>query len=380
MRSSFDKKTAWLLVISIAIGLFVLELGLRLWLNNFAPEHLLARYGTYEMIQKQPLRYSRHPYLSFYPTPNYENEDGDRHNSLGYRGEEITQPKPAGTYRIVAIGGSTTYTASVPTYQDSYPYLLEQELHERGFTNVEVVNGGVPYYDSWPILVNFEFRVLDLDPDLIIYYEGDNEEKTRMVYPHEAYVGDNTGRVSAVAIPKPSLIDMSVALRMLYSRFGEISHYGDLTRINGADTLVHFDYLEQIADGSYPHGLFETEDALDILENNPPIYTKRNLENIVAIAREQGVDVMFATYAYSPVEGERTSTPVYERAIEEHNAVTKEVATIEHIMFYDFASEMSPDEKYWIGDGVHVNEDGSALKAKLFADFLSTRLVYLLGR
>ncbi|PIP86563.1 hypothetical protein COV42_03065 [Candidatus Campbellbacteria bacterium CG11_big_fil_rev_8_21_14_0_20_44_21] len=374
MKYTFDAKTAWLFIVSILIAFSLLEFGLRYWLSNYAPEHLFARYATYEMIQEKPLRYSRHPYLSFYPTPNYTNEKGERHNSLGYRGEEIIQPKPDGVYRVVAIGGSTTYTAAVSSYKDAYPYLLEKELKKHGLENVEVINAGVPFYDSWPILVNFQFRVLDLDPDLIIYYEGDNEIKTRMVYPHESYRGDNTGRVSPPSITGTRIYDTSVALRMIFSRFADISHFGDLSKLNSAETLVHFDYLNQYFSGEYPKGIFKEKSALEILEDNPPIYTERNLRNLVSVAKKQGVDVLFSTYAYSPLKGERTETPVYQKAVEEHNSLIEDIAKREKILFYDFASEMSREPRYWITDGVHVNEAGSALKAELFADFLTPLL------
>ena len=56
-------------------------------------------------------RVQPHPYLAYANKPNfhkpaYENDPHEiRHNSLGYRGPEITIDKPEGAYRIVCLGG-----------------------------------------------------------------------------------------------------------------------------------------------------------------------------------------------------------------------------------------------------------------------------------
>jgi len=84
-------------------------------------------------------------------------------------------PKPAGQFRIVCLGGSTTYTSDVKDYRDSYPYLLEKYLKAQGYNDVTVVNAGAGSWSSWESLINFQFRVLDLDPDLIIVYHGIND-------------------------------------------------------------------------------------------------------------------------------------------------------------------------------------------------------------
>ncbi len=83
---------------------------------------------------------------------------------------EVQVPKPDGVYRIVAMGGSSTYGTPNP-YDETYPYYLQQVLRDDyGETNVEVVNDGVPGYTSWHNLVDLSTRVLTLDPDLVILY------------------------------------------------------------------------------------------------------------------------------------------------------------------------------------------------------------------
>jgi lysophospholipase L1-like esterase len=58
---------------------------------------------------------------------------------------------------------------------------------------VQVINAGVGGYNCWEVLINLELRVLDLDPDLIIIYEGRNDVRAGLVEP-ASYRGDDSGR------------------------------------------------------------------------------------------------------------------------------------------------------------------------------------------
>ena len=61
---------------------------------------------------------------------------------------------------------------------------------------MEVINGGVGGYSSYQTLMNIQFRVLPLNPDLIVIYQGYNDIHTRFVYPNSSYLGDNSGYVA----------------------------------------------------------------------------------------------------------------------------------------------------------------------------------------
>jgi lysophospholipase L1-like esterase len=96
-------------------------------------------------------------------------------------------------FRIVALGGSTTYGISLPMNR-TYPAQLQQILRdEYGYTQVEVINAGVIAYNSWDLLAEFEYRVLDLNPDMVIVYEGINDVVARLVDPRY-YNGANPAR------------------------------------------------------------------------------------------------------------------------------------------------------------------------------------------
>jgi len=96
-------------------------------------------------------------------------------NSHGFRGPEITVPKPPGKIRIACIGGSTT----VWGFRDAltYPAMLQQMLREcyPGYGDrIEVVNCGIYGLNSTeePALIE---EVAALEPDLLVHYNFIND-------------------------------------------------------------------------------------------------------------------------------------------------------------------------------------------------------------
>src|SRR6266508_379210 len=97
------RKTELILpVFSIFLTLFLLEIGARLWLNFLATPEQYDRYVLFTSIKPADYAWTPHPYLSYYPTPNYR-KGQTSHNALGYRNDEFSLDKPDGVYRIVAL-------------------------------------------------------------------------------------------------------------------------------------------------------------------------------------------------------------------------------------------------------------------------------------
>jgi len=94
-------------------------------------------------------------------------------NSLGYRTREFASRKPAGTFRVACIGGSTTVQG--PTNEETYPALLERKLRaRRRGVPVEVLNLGLSGSDS-KLWMSRLGEVLALQPDVIVQYEFVND-------------------------------------------------------------------------------------------------------------------------------------------------------------------------------------------------------------
>jgi len=354
-----NKTEIAMLIFSMALTFLLLEVGARLWLNYLATPEQYDRYVLFTSIDPKEFAFTPHPYLSYYPTPNYR-KGLTSHNSLGYRGDEFALKKPDGVYRIVALGGSSTYDVSIKDNADTFTAQLEKLLKEDyGYQNVQVINAGVPGYNTWEILVNLEFRVLDLDPDLVIIYENTNDVHARLVQP-SAYRGDDLGRREAWQVPHVPLWEHSALLRIL-SRMTNRSRQVSIDDFVSAPTFL-----------SWPYEYRLSEDNLDpneILKENPPIYFRRNLENMSAIAKDHDIMIMLATWAHSPYKNDYASQDYYEHAFQENNDVIKEVAADEQIPLFDFAAVMPQEAIYW-ADGRHSNEAGALVKAQLFAEYI----------
>lgn len=93
-------------------------------------------------------------------------------NIWGYRGPAV-KAKPAGSRRVVVLGGSAAFGYGVD-WNQAFPYYLEQQLSQSGRGTFSVVNLGFNNEGAAsfvPTLQDFRF----LDYDLAILYEGYND-------------------------------------------------------------------------------------------------------------------------------------------------------------------------------------------------------------
>jgi len=164
------RKILYLAVMVVAL-LAVCEVGLR--------ARQWVRYGSFAASVRDPmLEYDPQAEL-LVPKPGYEVKGARldiKINSLGFRGDDFERTKPPHTVRIAAIGASTTFCAEVSNNHRTWPHRLQEKL-AAAYPDVrfEVINTAVGGYTAAENLRNLTHRVLPLDPDLAIYYEGNNE-------------------------------------------------------------------------------------------------------------------------------------------------------------------------------------------------------------
>jgi hypothetical protein len=111
---------------------------------------------------------------------NYDVEAAVRINSLGFRGAEFAIPKPAGTYRILAVGDSYTEAMQVEE-RDTFVARLDAELATHG---VEVLNVGVSGYGTGEELALLRAYGPRLEPDLVIvFFAVQNDARNNVQSP-----------------------------------------------------------------------------------------------------------------------------------------------------------------------------------------------------
>lgn len=93
-------------------------------------------------------------------------------NAHGMRGENVRTK--ANQVRIVCLGASTTEGSHDDA--TTYPVYLQSDLRTR-YPNldIEVVNGGHHAYNSGDCVAFLERIIVDLDPDIVIWYQGAND-------------------------------------------------------------------------------------------------------------------------------------------------------------------------------------------------------------
>jgi hypothetical protein len=141
------------LVATVAV-LLALEIGARLYVWAGA----LVTADEFEVV---------HPDGSWSPRPGFR-KAGIEVNSLGFRGPEISLVKPARTFRLVALGDSTTF-GDRSRSDGPYAARLQMRLDLRHDcrARIDVVNAGVEGYQARHVRQHLERAVRPLSPNLL---------------------------------------------------------------------------------------------------------------------------------------------------------------------------------------------------------------------
>ncbi len=94
-------------------------------------------------------------------------------NNVGLRDDDVILPKPAGVFRVLCMGASTTEEG--PSNDLTYPNILEYLANNRfGGQHVDVINAGISGMNSLKHKIKLA-DYLALQPDLIITYIAVND-------------------------------------------------------------------------------------------------------------------------------------------------------------------------------------------------------------
>lgn len=224
-RMNKSRLTRTMLSVALRLLLLALTVGLLELTARFSFAYLLppayakvrSALAGKERFQPGYQNTTEQPYLLYIPTPNMPVDGQIDHNSQGYRGKAVSMDRTPGVYRILCLGGSTTYGWSVKRAAHTYPAQLENLLNQNpppnGFQSVEVINAGAPYATSAEIFAAYHFKFHYYKPDLVIFNEGGNDAQT-MIEPN--YHPDFSNRRQA---PIPIRPLPEFGRRVLKSRF-----------------------------------------------------------------------------------------------------------------------------------------------------------------
>ena len=103
--------------------------------------------------------------------------------SVGYRDFHYGLDHPAQCYRSIMVGGSTVFGWGSGTPDWNLPARLAVTLKRQDSALCEVINAGVPGYDSSQQLLYFASELIHYKPDLLIVYGGWTDEFDAEVGP-----------------------------------------------------------------------------------------------------------------------------------------------------------------------------------------------------
>lgn len=165
------------------LGLIVAEIAVRSSQTPFQPPGRIEG----DLVQPSPdprLRFEARPganarIVYWGADRKVEREVALHVNSQGFRGPLVEEAPPPDIVRIAAIGDSHTFGTGVSD-DEPWPAVLEQALGALpSAPRCEVMNCGVPGYDTEEVMVWFETRVLPYQPDLVVYALFSNDTSLR---------------------------------------------------------------------------------------------------------------------------------------------------------------------------------------------------------
>lgn len=253
-------------IFSILIVFFIFEIGSR----------VLAKTNFINIEEaKSPSRMGEGSYIlgNYLMRPGIKNALSDV-NSYGFSNPPIFEK--ANSYRIVAMGESTTYGYNA-SFENSYPRLLEKILNINFKKSVEVINAGLPGYATSDAINLLEKRILPLQPNLIIVQFSYND-----FFNDAVSYSPNFFRLKLLNYHLSSSFFYKILKKILYRK------------------------NENIQSKGYDRYALKEEDV-----EKKRIMLKKNLEEILSIAKKNHIEVILAVPHLMKFDGIRYDNILY---------------------------------------------------------------------
>lgn len=371
-------KKKWSNVLYILYLVFLLAVAdfvVGLLYNQVAPplgqRNIMILLG--EVDKEQALNERPHPYLLWENTPEYISPEGIRQtNNLGYRNrEDFDITKDAKVFRILALGGSTTWGYLLDDPEDTWPSQLEEMLNDAlsassDFDRIEVINGGLNYATSAELLLHYLFRDRYLDPDIVILHTGGNDAKLLLFHdysPDYSFFRPGwTANIHRLRTGEGFLIRHSSIAKLLYAFW-----------LNDSVALPHVNKQDKSFD-------LKPTYYVQNAETNEPIGFERNLRLLLTnIVSDGAKPILFPFVLTSDEQFDTLSAESAERvaftrkiregyliALAKNNDVMRSLSIEYQIPLILLSPEKIPTE-YFLDDA-HLSKEGEGIKARFVAN------------
>ena len=169
------KKQSLLGIIGIFLFLLVIEVIANVWWFS----QISCEFEENEIFQSMSDGQKRQLCVDLYDVktsgnllvPNQKSETLSI-NSLGFRGDEISESKAENTFRIFMLGGSTMFGHGATSDDTTIPGYVQNMLQEKLYNyEIEVINAGIQGADSFDEVNILETKILQLIAKIKISFE-----------------------------------------------------------------------------------------------------------------------------------------------------------------------------------------------------------------
>jgi lysophospholipase L1-like esterase len=307
--------------------------------------------------------YVAQPYLNYINNPALLDGNGNKAiNSMGIRyPREVAIPKPDSTFRVLFLGGSTTFGDVLDSYE-MFSMLAEHGIRRRldsinpRYTDIECLNAGAHAHTSAEMLTHYQFKHRYLQPDLIVLHTGVNDAFSYSNVNGAAYQPDyhNSRRIFpqlAEVTPRERLLMRSrvIAYAIIHLRFSEY-----LENSLESNAFYHF------TPGPlwFPYG----NDSI-----TSPTYNAfyRNITSLVTLGAADGADVLLVPEVIDSTLMPTPFDAVLPQGLRLHASFLERIASEQkntRLLVLDRSAFSS--DVFRRGDGIHVHEEGERIKAR----------------
>ena len=353
---STTKRQIVLILSSIFVTLFVLEMGIR----GYDAYQGRSFFKTSGNNLAGPIRIF--PFRTFgfnlYKTIDGQTYINSRH------GELYPVKKSSHTFRIVCFGGSTTENLIEEIH---YPKVLESLLKERLHRdNIEVINLGHSAYVTPHFIILLALDVISWNPDLVILSENIND-LSAMYFPNFTY--DYSHKFSH-PFYLPDYASRFTIPNILFQHW----------------RLYWFMYHRLHKEPTYN---IQRKSYGDIPTHLASMVFKRNLQSFVTLAQANGIQVLLASQSLQPSEeyfvrymqyksyNDIAIYPLHNEFVSHHryfNKIIEQVATETKSFYLDNDAILNGEKDYFV-DPVHYSRKGVEQLAENFASYLINHIV-----
>jgi lysophospholipase L1-like esterase len=296
--------------------------------------------------------FAPHPFLNFAlnPAATYLGQAQFDARFL-IRRREAVRPRSAVRWRVLVLGGSTTFNDGVAREQDTWVWRLEERLRAAYGADVDVINGGVSGYALVDNLLHYTLLLRALEPDLIVLFTGINDVHPRLFAgprPDHAHARRRWAGGSSQVVDRLRPFVASRAVQLY------------LARGVRAGALGHI-YASVMPD--YPAPATWTA---SLAQNGPETYAQQ-LDFAVRTFSAQGARVAMLPQVWLPRDGDARDA-AFGVGVAEHNVVNERVARAHGLPFG--AGLASAFERADVWDNCHFNPAGNVKMAALVEAFL----------